>query len=293
MQTRQRSLQEIDQLGTLRTLVKVYGEIASIKMMRTRESVLYARQFLEKIGEVFDEVRASHLDQVMKLARKKQFKPGEKVTALSHNGKTVTVLLSANTKLYGDIVQRTYNDFLDEVRKEDVEATVIGKVGLALFQEHEPKHPVTYFDYPADKRDAVAMTEIIKHLVQYEEIHVYYGKFKNVVRQEPDKYVMTAGMPLSDAGKKGKEVREYLFEPSLGEVLKYFEEEIFGTLFGQTLDESQLGKYASRLVAMDRAEQNIEKRLKKMEIEQLKAKHLRNNRKQLNSMSSIIARYYG
>lgn len=293
MQTRQRSLQEIEQLGTLRTLVKVYGEIASIKMMRTRESVLYARQFLEKIGEVFDEVRASYLDQVMKLAKKKLLKPGEKVTTLSHNGKTVTVLLSANTKLYGDLVQRTYNEFLDEVRNNDVEATVIGKVGLALFSKHEPKRPVTYFDYPDDKRDAVAMKEVIRHLVQYEEIHVYYGKFKNVMRQEPDKYVMSAGMPLSEASKKDHKVREYLFEPSLSEVLKYFEKEIFGTLFGQTLDESQLGKYASRLVAMDRAEQNIEKRLKKMEVDQLKAKHLLNNRKQLNSMSSIIARYYG
>jgi F-type H+-transporting ATPase subunit gamma len=271
--------------------VKTYGEIASIKMMRTREAVLYARNFLEQIAEVFDEVRASHLEQVMKLAKKKKISSGERVTTLSHNGKTVAVLLSANTRLYGDLVMRTYNEFLEEARSNEVEVTIVGKVGMALFREHEPTHPATYFDYPDDGKDETAMEEIVKHLVQYEEIHVYYGKFKNVVRQEPDKYVMTAGLPLSDAGKQSNKPREYLFEPSLQAILKYFEKEIFGTMLSQTVDESQLGKYASRLVAMDRAEQNIDKRLKKMEVEQLRARHATQNRKQLNLMSAVLARF--
>jgi F-type H+-transporting ATPase subunit gamma len=280
---------EVTRLSTLKTLANVYGEIASMKMRKAREGVLHSRRFLEQIGIVFDEVRASHLDRVLKLSQKKTLPYGERVTTLSHNGKTVAVLLSANTKLYGDLVQRTFEAFVEDTVKDEVEAVVVGKVGMGLFRVKMPTKPVTYFDYPDDGNDREALAAILKHLVQYEEIHVFYGKFSNVLTQRAEKYVMTAGMPLSSKKEKG-EMREYLFEPSLEAVLGYFEKEIFGTLFGQTIDESQLAKHASRLVAMDRAEVNIDKRLETLQIEELKSRHRNANRKQLNAMSGVLAR---
>ena len=74
------------------------------------------------------------------------------------------------------------------------------------------------------------------------------------------------------------------------DILKFFEKHMFAALMEQTIRESQLAKYASRLVAMDRAEQNIQKKLGEMKVTRLKITHRSANKKQQNSMNSIFGR---
>jgi len=79
-----------------------------------------------------------------------------------------------------------------------------------------------------------------------------------------------------------------MFEPSLEEVMRFFEHEIFGSLFDQTMRESQLSKFAARVVAMDRADQQIGLREKKTLEQKIMLMHQLSNRKQLNSMPSFM-----
>jgi F-type H+-transporting ATPase subunit gamma len=277
------------ELTTLKVLVKVYGEIAAHRMNQVREEVLFSRRFLEELESVFEEVRRSYVAQLKVLAKYKKIK-GEKVTLLAHNGKTVAVFLSANTKLYGDLVQRTFEMFVEDVEYAGAEATVVGNVGLEMFKSRMGDKPVSFFAFPDNGVDRQQLAELVKHLVKYEAIHVYYGKFTNVITQEPMMYPISAEIPLED--KQNAKPIDYLFEPSLEAILMYFETEIFGTLLEQTVRESQLAKYAARLTAMDRAEQNVEKRLKGMQLTRMKLVHRTLNRKQLNSMGPVL-RHFG
>jgi F0F1-type ATP synthase gamma subunit len=279
---------EIEQLVVLKSLVNVYGEVALNRMNAIRTQVLFSRAFLEEIEGVFGEVQSAYLKQLGEEVKSGGKAARKKLTVLAHNGLTVSVFISANTRLYGDLVQKTYEAFAEEYRKGETEATIVGSVGLSMFKEEfGEKKPYTYFDFPDEKIDQKALEEMVKHLVQYEEMRIFYGKYRNVITQEAERYVLTASKPINKRGEK-QEPHFYLFEPTLEVVMRYFETEIFGTLFDQTLREGQLAKFAARLVAMDRAEQNTDERMKVLGRERLALVHRQNNTKQLNTMGPIL-----
>ena len=278
--------EETIQVASLGELVGVYGEIASIRMKKIRSYVLANRTFLDAINDIFKESLESYSRKLTQLVAKGKLKKGGKVTFLAHNGKTVAVYISANTGFYGEVVQATYKKFSEEIKEKDFEITIIGKLGRSLFVENHPKKPYTYFELPDFGVETGKMAEVVKHLVQYERIIVYYGKYKSVITQTPSKFSISAGTEVKDEIKE--ETTKYIFEPSLEKILMFFETEIFASLFDQSIRESQLAKFASRILAMDKADQNVKKRLKGLRLERLKLAHKLIARKQLNTMSSVM-----
>ena len=278
----------LNELELLETVTKAYGEIASIRMRNTRDSVLSTRDFLESLLDVFEDVRASYEKEMRKLARKKWLKGKEAITFLSHNGKNVAVLLSANTGLYGEIVRSTFDQFIEEIRQSDSEVTIIGKQGLSLFKAIEPNRSYTYFDLQDYGITQSEIGEIIRHIVQYKEIHMFYGKFHNVLVQKPFKFTISAQMDLDGKTQTHPVRKEYIFEPSLEQILKFFETEMFASLFEQSVRESQLAKFASRILAMDTATQNVQKERGKLSVQKLALQHRVANRRQLNALPGIL-----
>ena len=72
-------------------------------------------------------------------------------------------------------------------------------------------------------------------------------------------------------------------------ILIFFEKEMFSSIFEQTLSESQLAKFASRMLAMDAAGEKVRQGLLVAKSENLKLTHKIGNKKQLESLSSIVA----
>jgi len=281
--------QEINEVSSLRNLVEIYGEIASIRMVKIRAFVLKNRQFLEAITDIFHDSLEAYAKKLSDLVKKGKLKKGGKVTFLAHNGKTVAVLISANTGFYGEVVLETFRKFLEDIRKEDFEITIIGRNGRTLFLGEEPKRPYTFFELPDYGVNELKLAEVIRHLVQYEEIRVYYGQYQSVVTQKPTTFSISAGTPIREEVEEPKV--SYIFEPTVEKILMFFETQIFASLFDQSIRESQLAKFASRILAMDRASQNIDKRLKNLDLDKLKLSHGSFDRKQLNSLAPTF--YYG
>ena len=287
MATEKDIAREIRQVDSLKSLTEVYGEIAAIRMKKIREFVLRNREFLASIESIFRNALASYEKKLSEMVRKGKIKEGGKVTFLAHNGKTVAVLVSANTGFYGDVVKETFDKFMEDLGKKDVEVTIIGRLGRSMFLAKEPKKPYTYFDFPDYGIDREKISEAIRHLVQYEQIKVYYGKYQSVVTQTPTTFNITAGTPIKGGAKEPKE--EYIFEPSLERILMFFETQIFGSLFDQAVRESQLAKFASRILAMDRASENINRQLERLNLNRLKISHGTANSKQLNSLVPVYS----
>src|SRR5258708_11053396 len=158
---------EIEDLRLLESLTNAYAEISSSRMKSTRESVLSNRFFLEEIDEIFKELRVSYKRELLRLAKKRGTKKGEKIRLIGHNGKVVALLISANTGLYGDLTRKVFESYMKEVEKNNVEATIIGKLGKSLFIERAPQRPYSYFDMPDNAIDASNLADLIRHLVQY------------------------------------------------------------------------------------------------------------------------------
>jgi F0F1-type ATP synthase gamma subunit len=280
--------QEIIEISSLRNLVEIYGEIASVRMIKIRAFVLKNREYLEAISDIFHDTLASYAKKLSDLVKKGKLKKGGEVTFLAHNGKTVAVLISANTGFYGEVVIETFRKFLQDIRKEDLEITIIGRMGRTLLLAEEPKKPYTFFELPDYGVDELKLAEVIKHLVQYEKIRVYFGQYQSVITQKPNTFSISAGTPIREDVEEPKV--SYIFEPTVEKILMFFETQIFASLFDQSIRESQLAKLASRILAMDRAAENIKKRLSNLKVDRMQIDHRTMNKKQLNSLSSVVLR---
>lgn len=269
---------ETDGLISLKSLVEVYEEMAAARMQKIRGAVVQSRQFLEGMLEVFAKVKAAYRQQSKKPAVWRQ-----------RNGKTIAVFISANAGLYGNIVDRTFDKFAEFVKKEKPEVVVLGKLGIKMMADEMPAVLYNYFDFSDENVEADSFDMVMRYLMQFERIMVFYGKFRTIINQDPTVTSVTGdAVQIESFAEPEKRAKvKYLFEPSAEDIAQMFEGEILSSLFEQTLHESQLAKFASRMLALDHAVDNIDKRLTLMQWESRKARHKLMNRKQLSTISGI------
>lgn len=272
--------QQIEEVQLLETVTKAYGEIAASRMKKTRDGVVQVRDFIDGMKLIFEDVRREY---VAEYANKKS-----KITFLAHNGKKVLVLLSSNAGLYGDIVKATYHAFAQELKKENYEVAIVGKTGLSLFKSQFPGRDVTFFEIPDEKSDSTDLIPLIKHVVKYDEIHMFFGKFQNIVTQVPAEIVISSHIDLTSTADGVKHMR-YLIEPDSAKVLSFFEAEIFSALFDQSIAESILAKLGSRILAMNRASDNISREKTRLSLRRLGLQHELFDRKQRNSLVPLYS----
>ncbi len=283
---------EITSLSGLYSVVQTYKEIAAARVTRTRNSVVRSHAFLNEINQIFQQVKSSYKSQLEKLMKQKKVKDPSKLSFLKSNGKTVYIFLSANTGLYGDIIRRTFDEFkiaAKRAKEEGNHVAVVGRLGRFLMRDAGLPDPYRYFDFPDQAFDDDRLHEIVQFLIEYEKIVVYYEVFKTVVRQDPI-FSDISGNYATQTGQESQanvENVKYLFEPSLEKVLAFFEKEIFAIIFEQTIRDSQLAKFASRLVSLDSSSENIKKKLISTIFDAEKLKHREKNKKQNQTFSSI------
>lgn len=284
MITKKEIIRETEFLSALSAILETYEEIAATRMARIRSSVLDSRDFLLELNGIFQEVKFSYKNELNRLMRKKKAKDLKQLTFIKRNGKTLHVLISANTGLYGDIIRRTYNLFKENLQKTPGDVAIIGKLGLEIFKSEKINVPFTYFECPDNKIDDEILKKIIEHMIQYEKVLVFYEQFNNIINQSP---IITSisGDPLpgQDEGAETK----YFFEPSLEKIMEFFEKEIFGSIFQQIMYESELAKFAARMVALDYASEKTKSELKRIIFEKNKLKHQEDNKRQFEKLASM------
>lgn len=262
-------------LQGLKGLVETYEEVAALRMQAIRASVLKSRDFLEGLSKVFADVK-SNLKSGVDMTT---------ISTLNRNGRSVAVFASANAGLYGDVVGKTYDLFLEFVQKRQADAVIIGKMGVRLAYERNPELLYNYFDFSDNGLDTSNLGLIMRYLLQFERIYVFHGKYRSLISQDPVVTSISGDDVFSSA--HAFENNLYLFEPNIEEVLKLFEQEIMTTLFGQSLHEGQLAKFASRLFHLDQATENVDNELKKIHTISRKLSHKTSAKKQLNTISGI------
>lgn len=279
---------EIGSLAGLGGIVSTYKEIAAGRITRTRTSVLKGHKFLNEINEIYQQVKSSYKNEVAALMKQKKVKDPRKLSFVKRNNKTIYILVSANTGLYGDLVRRTFEAFEDvasKAKQEGNDVAVIGRLGFFMMVEAGLPTPAKYFDLADQTIEEEKLREIALFLIEYEKVIVYYEEFKSIVKQDPA-ISDISGNPLAQQPQDTRVVK-YLFEPSLEKVLEFFEKEIFSAIFEQTIKDSQLAKFGARLVTLDNASENIRKRLNYAIFEATRQRHREKNKKQNQTFASM------
>lgn len=275
-------IQEIALLGGFKVFVETYGAIAATSLRRIRNSVLQNRSFHTGLARVYHDIRRA-------IRLKANIKDGKEMRFAEvrlRPKQTAFVILSANTGLYGDVIQRTINFFATEYKDIPGDLVVVGKVGKRLVAEMMPKREFTYFDFPDDRIAIDTLKLITTYLEQYEKVYMMHAVFRSFVQQQI-KASSVSGEELMEQSEAA-EKKDYFFEPSLETISQFFETEIFASLLEQVFYESRLAKLAARMLLLDRATANVETKLKTLQMQREQARHLMTNKKQTNSLTGIF-----
>lgn len=275
---------DIDAMRSMGDFISVYEEIAANKMRQIRDAVVKRRDFLSELTNLYNEIKISYKKEVDFLMSKNKHHVSN-FSFLKKNGKIVYVFFSTNAGFYGDIVETTFGLFREHYEKEKGDAIVVGRIGKRFLDKYMPEVEYKYFDFPDMSMDMKLLKPVLIEIAAYEKIIIFHSRFQTLVRQSPTAFVIsesTTGTSVNAAQNK------YIFEPSLGRIIEYFEKEIFGSIFEQTMHESQLSKFASRMVTLDQATENIKKRLSRLELKQRLWEHQAKNKQQLNSMTGVL-----
>lgn len=276
---------EINNLVGLNNMIQAYEEIAASRIMHSRESVLTNREYIDELNLIFQEVISSYRKQVDELLKNKKKKKLGELTFMAKNGKTLYLLISANAGLYGSLVKRTFDLFVENSSTPNSDKAIVGKLGLSMWQQTKNKDQYYYFDFPDQSVDDDSLKKILDFIVNYEKIIIFYGRFQNLVNQEATFSDISGNTNMSQQSNNQPSQR-YLFEPSLAKILEFFEKQIFASIFEQTVRESQLAKIASRLTTLDQASDNISKKLALVTEEKGRTLHRQQNKKQLETFAS-------
>jgi ATP synthase F1 gamma subunit len=288
MQNKQRINAEIELMGTLRLVTQAYEEIAVMRMQRIRDVVLHTRLFIGELGQVFYDVKSNYKSSTVE---QMFFNKGKLKTAptsmVEKNGKAVALLITTNAKLNGEIIPMVFLEFYKYVNENECDLVIVGKMGKQLYEQMSKKKPYTFFELGENQITNASLRELVVALLPYKDVNVFYGKFESLLFQNPTITNLSGEDKAKQKKADDKQVL-YVFEPSIETILQFFETQIFSSLVKQTLNESELARYASRIRAMEEAMQNIDKSSKGLSYQRNKMKKLINNKKQLEIMSRVM-----
>jgi len=284
-------LEELEALNSLKDLAESYEEIAAIRMQKIKDSVLRTRNFLTDLSDVFVDLKASYKREVVDLLERRKKGDASLSPVLQKNNKTLMVYLSSNGKLYGSVTQKTYHLFMTDLAKtdaKDADMLIIGQAGKEMYEASGAARPFRFFDMPDSSVDLEHIRKLVKMFLEYEKVFVYYGKFDNVVLQNPISTSIT-GEEVFETEVKVMIPREdrFIFEPSLENIFHFFETQIMANLFSQSLLENQLARHASRVNAMEEALMHIQVEEKKLVKQRVRMKRSLQGRRQLETISGI------
>ena len=275
---------EIDELFRFKDLTGAYEEIASMKMRRIRGTVLFNRDFIYALAEIYREVSVSNRNELLRLIKEK--KKTNDFALRPHNGKTAVIFLSANSGLFGAILKNAYQEFIKYIDSHPGEPIIVGEFGKKMFEAQFPSRKFTFFPLQGDSINPETLKIVTNSLMQFENVIIFYAHFNSMASQ---------GVAMLDvAGEETpmlqKEIlsANYAFEPSMGKILEFFEQEIFANIMEQNFTESELARHAARIIALDTATKNIDVRLKKIDLEHRVAIHRILNKKQTEALGGMM-----
>ena len=226
-------------------LTGAFEGIASAHIARIKTQVERSQQFFDELWPVYTRLRVG-----------KEFHQG-RAEAKAPINKELLIIITAEGSLSGDIDMRLVERLLREYTPHTHDIVVIGHHGATLLQQRGVK-PKEVFSLPAQDED-LATAAILTYVQQYKTTIVYYQAYLSLMKQEIKNISLSAA--VQERGETTERTDEsayisdlnYIFEPSVQEVVGYMERSMLGVALNEVVLESKLAQQASRFRAMSAA----------------------------------------
>ena len=289
---------QIEDLTGIKDIVGASEEIASMKMREIRNKVLLSRDMNDELTEIYREVTISYKNQIIRLLQEKKGKKVVDQIQASNmalkvgNGKLACVYLSANSGLFSNILEKTYSEFKTYLKEHtDAVPIIIGEFGKRLFSDDFPNREFLFYPLAENKTSEESLKKVTQDLAEYSNVIIFYARFESMAQQNTTVLDVSGQNPITPQNQQGEQsplpAVHYLFEPSLEKIIIFFETEIFSGIIQQTVTESELARYASRITTLDMAQENINQQLKTINLAKRFATHRLMNKKQTEALAGV------
>lgn len=259
----------------LKSLISTKEEISVTRIQKIRDNVLKTREFTTGLSTITADIKNSYKKQIDEITQKGKIEDLIKAAVSVKKGAWVSVLITPNTSLSGTIVPKVYSLFFDNLSKSFfTDVVIIGALGRQIYEQKGLNKPFVYFDLPEGNWGEDSFKKVFNHLLGYARIDVYYGKYYNLVDQAAVKTDVTAEKLLFEPAEQevaniNYEVRKFLFEPHLVELLRVMESQFLALFLQHIFHESDLAQLGSKITFMEGSRQKIEEKLKKLKFQNI------------------------
>lgn len=231
--------------------------VAAAKMKKAQDQALAGRDYAKELNGVLADIQEGFADATHPLLEPRE------------GTRELVLVISTDKGLCGPLNTNLFRK-LRETVSENADFVTVGrklriafeKSGKNILADFTVKDPVPF----ADAR-AIAKLLAKKFLDgEYDKVSVAYTRFVNTLTQQPEVIQL---LPVQPPGgyEEATDTNEFLFEPSVNEVLGtilplYVNFQVF-----QTLVESRASEHSARMVAMKSATDNAKKFIKELTLE--------------------------
>lgn len=233
--------EDLENITVVESLTGVFQSIASMQIAHIKRQVQASHTFFEELWRLYNQI---WVDEDMLFGNREV-----------ETDKQLFIVITAEGGFSGDIDRKLIDWMLGNYQVQTTDIICIGHHGAVQLAQAGVS-VVEYFKLPPDDRhiDVTPMLELIE---RYPSATAYYQTYvslgvQDVKRISLQRAVESRGRAL-EGGEEVIEPANYIFEPSVEEVVGYLETQMIGITLAQVILESKLAQYASRFQAMSMA----------------------------------------
>ncbi len=234
---------EVDQITTIKNMTSIFEAIASIHIGEIKDKVVSSTAFFNELWNIYKQVTVDDAEYAERRHATITEKPA-------------LVVVTSDGGLIGDIDERIVAAMAANPKHKEADIYVIGGHGSILLGRRGLK-PQKVFVLP-DTKNEIDVSPMAAVINKYRSATVYYQTYVSLLKQDVariDLFSAVGALGAEQTASGGEVIspRDYIFEPSVKEIIIYMESVMLEIALGQIILESKLAQYASRFNAMSRA----------------------------------------
>ena len=251
-----------------RQITKAMKMVSAAKLRRAQENVVAARPYAKKLAEVLQSLAGNQEGDLHPLLEKREAK------------KLLLILVTSDRGLCGGFnsnLCKAGDRYIKEKQGsfEQISVLTVGRKGYEFLKSRHPvyKNFSNILAKPNYQTAAMLAQEVIDGFLagEYDQVELLYNSFRTVMSQDITFQQLLPVLPEAAASADATPV-EYIYEPSLGELLaeilpKNIEVQLFKAML-----ESVAGEHGARMTAMDSASKNASEMIGKLTLQYNRAR---------------------
>ena len=256
----------IKSVTSTQQITKAMKMVSAAKLRRAQDAIIQMRPYSRKLQEMLSNiVSSSSSDVSLPLA---EARPVERVLLIpvtSDRG----LCGGYNANVIKLTVQLIKEQYAAQHDKKNVTILPLGKKGYEYFTRYGYKVVSDFWTVFSDLtfdnvRKAAVFAQQGFLNKEYDRVVLVYSQFKNAATQE---FIAEPYLPIPKVEqKKGSKNVDFIFEPSMAELLIELMPKILNTQVFKAVLDANASEHGARMTAMDKASENANELIKALKI---------------------------